>query len=239
MEAYLRIVRALPRPTQKQIGGFVEYVCSAHSWYKHIPIVPPGVAFHLFMNPHVACDKSVLPSGQIEFLVRKERGFHYAEWPTEEYREQCGYLDYVCSRSSVPAIYLLKKEPTLDELQALEEEDRVKQDHRLPVPDEILRAGEVNLTGVIHTWASQPFPWLRHLGRPGFEESSWPAETGGRDAFVKILETAERCDSLSLKDLEDFESCRLELDHLLNPERERQKALMRATVGRVLQLVYG
>jgi len=236
MEDYLKSVRALPAPSEKQIGNFVEYVCSAHSWYKHIPLVHPGVAFHLFLNPHVACDMSVLFSGQVEYRVRKERGFHYAEWPTEKYREECGYLDYHCSGSTVPTVHLLKKEPTSDELRALEEEDRVKRELPLLVPDEILRAGQVYLTGVIHEWASQPNFWLKLSRRPGFVESNWPAETGGRDTLVRILETSKRQVTDSSF---NAESWRLELDLLLNPERERQKALMRTTVRRVLQFVYG
>lgn len=78
------------------IAGFVDFVSSAHSWYKHLPLVPPGIPFHFFLNPHVACDMDRLPTRRIAYRKRLKRGFHYSEWPTSEYLKKCGYLDYRC-----------------------------------------------------------------------------------------------------------------------------------------------
>jgi hypothetical protein len=69
-----------------------------------------------------------------------------------------------------------------------------------------------------------------------FAQSDWPSETGGRATFISILEVAHRSEHL---DDERAESAYREMECLINPERQRLKGLMRETVAKVLELVYG
>ena len=104
------------------------------------------------------------------------------------------------------------------------------------VPEEILRAGTVNLTRIIHERASYPFAWLLAESWGGFAKSDWPSETGGRATFISILEAAHRSEHTHG---EHFESAHREMESLINPKRQRLKELMRDTVAKVLELVYG
>ena len=119
MDTYLEVVKRLPRPTAAQIDGFVVYVCGANSWYKHIPLTGPGTTFRLFVNPYVTCEVVSQRDGRVEYRERAKQGFHYNQWPTQEYREKCGYLDYRHSSESVPAVYLVQGPPTEKALREL------------------------------------------------------------------------------------------------------------------------
>lgn len=222
MEAYRKVVGALPAPSKEQVDGFVDFVSSAHSWYKQIPIVPPGIPFHFFLNPYVACELVTLRS-KLEYRERSTRGFHYSDWPTEDYRRKCGYLDYRESPESIPAIC----DP---------EDVRANRDRRILVPDEILRAGLVHLTGLIHPQASNPMTWVFLAQRfPWFLEASWPEDVEANEMWFKLVDLAKRYHELPPLDAESFAQG---LELFISPERERQKGLMRAAIERVLQLVY-
>jgi len=236
MEAYRKTAGALPIPSEKQIAGFVDFVSSAHSWYKHLPLVPPGVPFHFFLNPYVACDMRLLPCGEIEYRKRRKNGFHYSEWPTGRYLEECGHLDYRCFGHTAPIVMLIKGAPTEENIQAQLQGEAAKEKRSFQVPEEILRAGTVNLTGIIHERASYPFAWLLAESWAGFAKPDWPSETGGKATFISILEAAHRSKDLGR---EQAESTHREMEALINPERQRLKRLMRDTVAKVLELVYG
>jgi len=49
LEEYRALVSDLPRPTSQQIYNFVEFVASAHSWYKRLPYFLPGIPFHEYV----------------------------------------------------------------------------------------------------------------------------------------------------------------------------------------------
>ena len=236
MEAYRKTAAALPIPSEKQIGGFVDFVSSAHSWYKHLPLVPPGVPFHFFMNPHAACDMNLLPSGEIKYRKRRKNGFHYSEWPTEEYLNACGHLDYRCFGHTAPIVMPIKGALTEENIRVQLQGEAAKEKLSFQVPEEILRAGTIDLTGIIHERASYPFAWLLAESWGGLAKSDWPLETGGRATFISILEAAHRSEHL---EGERAASAHREMDALINPERQRLKRLMRDTVAKVLELVYG
>src|SRR5262245_60615061 len=50
LEEYFTLVEDVPLPTLEQRRSFVEYVCGAHSWYKHLPRFWPGLAFYFFID---------------------------------------------------------------------------------------------------------------------------------------------------------------------------------------------
>jgi len=236
MEAYRKTAGALPIPSEKQIAGFVDFVSSAHSWYKHLPLVPPGVPFHFFLNPYVACDMRLLPSGEIEYRKRRKNGFHYSEWPTGKYLKECGYLDYRCFEHTAPIVKPIEGALTEENIRAQLQGEAEKEKRSFQVPEEIFRAGTVNLTGIIHERASYSNIWIWLASQPEFAKSDWPSETGGKATFISILEAAHRSDQI--RD-EHAASAYREMESLINPERQRLKGLMRDTVAKVLELVYG
>lgn len=52
-ETYRALFVRMPPPTSEQIRNFCGYVSRKHSWYKKLPLLPPGEPFFLFLNPHV------------------------------------------------------------------------------------------------------------------------------------------------------------------------------------------
>jgi len=235
MEAYRKTAGALPPPSEKQIAGFVEFVSSAHSWYKHLPLVPPGVPFHFFLSPYVACDIGMRPTGENEYRRRREQGLHYSEWPTSEYRKKCGYLDYQCLQGVGTQVRLLEGPPNAENILA---QIRAGIDSDTPggkVPQEILLAGTVTLTGIIHRYACRSNLWRARARQCAFEKSDWPSETGGKATLTRFLDVAHLSDHHDTRDEEPASS---QIDALIEPERQRLKRLIREAVERVLALVY-
>ena len=79
MAEYMQVVRVLPRPSPEQISSFVAYVAGAHSWYKHLPLTPPGVQFFFFLDPNAGCDLLLGPGGTAKYRQRTEstQRFHH------------------------------------------------------------------------------------------------------------------------------------------------------------------
>jgi hypothetical protein len=71
---------ALAWPTAAQCSDFVEHLCWAHSWYKHLPF--GGASFVVFID-----------GGAGAGYEHHER-MHYGWKTTEEYRRRYGLLDY-------------------------------------------------------------------------------------------------------------------------------------------------
>lgn len=105
MQDWLRL-----RPTPDQYREFAEYLCAAHSWYKHLPLM--GRRFVVFLapdsgigsliavlhdsNPETVTGYSlVTPAEGPEFTDANPR-LHYGWKTTKEYRTRFGYLDYSC-----------------------------------------------------------------------------------------------------------------------------------------------
>src|SRR5206468_11185617 len=124
------------------IQGFVDYVATARSWYKHISLLPPGVPFSFFLNPFVAREEGY------PYRERTESGFHYSQWLTAKYLEQCGYLDYIAP-TAAPAFWVTPQaEPIVPSQKA----------QHVVVPRAVLDAGTVYVTGVIHSLSAQVGP---------------------------------------------------------------------------------
>src|SRR4051812_371805 len=87
-QRYVDSVADLPRPTLQQIGEFVEYVSTAHSWYKHLPLIPPGSPFTFYLDPNAGCEW-IENGSRSHFRERlanapeRER-FHYTWQPTSD-----------------------------------------------------------------------------------------------------------------------------------------------------------
>ena len=49
---YRMAMRQFAPPTDQQTQDFVDWVAQDHSWYKHLPLLPPGKLFVCFLHPH-------------------------------------------------------------------------------------------------------------------------------------------------------------------------------------------
>lgn len=111
------------RPTAEQVETFVEYLCEAHSWHKHLPLLE-GRRFVVFVAPDAGLGRLVAvrredglsletPTEGVEFTDEHPR-LHYGWKTTREYRARFGYLDYSCwdtddgghARDAGPAVRL-------------------------------------------------------------------------------------------------------------------------------------
>src|SRR4051812_13558723 len=95
-DAYLDLVSRLALPTLDQTARFVDFVARAHSWYKHIPVWPPGAPFTFFLDPNAGRSLVRLPTGDSAFVDRTDERdrFHYTWMLTSEYRARFGHWEY-------------------------------------------------------------------------------------------------------------------------------------------------
>ena len=278
MPTYWQEVQRLPPPSDTQISKFVDYVAGAHSWYKHLPLTPPGIPFHFFLDPYVGCDLAVQGARTL-YRERTEPGFHYSDLPTAEYRQRFGYLQYSANAgtsilvprakgtlvvssargpiSFTPTVCKWKRllgwfrhsVPTdvVDVLGAPASSPTIysAEQDRVSVPAEVLGAGSVELTGIIHPIASTLWIWRnrsRLIGGPQGRPIEWPAATGGPETLLRILRflqdnADEKGTHYQLGDtfLLGFHP---ELHRLVDPERQRLKKLMEQAIRRMVTLIY-
>lgn len=228
MMGYLEIVRRLERPSFEQVIDFVGYVCSAHSWYKHIPLRPPGAAFFFYLDPNAGCDLILHQAGREEYRERTEQGFHYNAIPTSEYRTRFGHLEHFVKAGT--RIMLGDPEGVLSTRNpgpaVLSKEGWVE------VPEELLRAGRVEVTGIIHPHCAEyGFGiWVYWLGSARSADLAWLNETFEHAAVERILNICQAPDP--------HRKLGKEIDRLVEPERNRQKRLMVEAVNCVLEVIY-
>ena len=109
---YLAAVTSHPPPTRTQLVEFAEYLCRAHSWYKHLPN-PPGRAFHVFFHPAAMMrNKDAAPATKADSAAGRnvaateipagERCFHYSEMSTRAYRTRFSICDFYCEEERMP-----------------------------------------------------------------------------------------------------------------------------------------
>lgn len=230
----------IPAPTDEQIAHFVEFVCGAKSWYKHLPLVLPGVSMYFFIDACAGLDRILLADGRVTFLQRSESlRFHYTWMPTSEYREHFGGLSFACAAGSELFMGVQIVDDTTNELiPGVLDPNWIfpviwtNQDNRFRLPQEILDAGCVEVTGVLHAAIDRPEYWEFYAKE--FEaEDNWPDESGGSGAFAAIL---ARCKVLN------FSSTNHEADPkiaaIVGRERERIKRNMASAIMRVRSIVY-
>jgi hypothetical protein len=244
LAAYRAMCQPLPLPTEQQMHAFAVFVSGAHSWYKHLSLFPPGVAFRFFLDPYAGMQRIITADGHVNVEERIECGFHYSWIPTAEYREKYGYMAFSqsngtrvgdasdsnrvkVSSDSVPEIYDPRRQAIVR------------------LPGEVVVAGTALITGLVHASGSE---WLRRWSH-WLDHVEWPEESGGQETRTKILERCEllardpgQMERLSLGDPRLSGEFNLlfgdyPLYELVLPERKRQLAGMVATMQRICALV--
>jgi hypothetical protein len=121
MDDYLKLVSELPLPTIEQTRAFSDHVSKAHSWYKRLPVIPPGHVFLFFLDPQAgrivheygrhdsptmlaSAPKGVhRPLTTITDIKDQSRCGHYSMKPTCDYLAQFGHWNYaLCSSTDFP-----------------------------------------------------------------------------------------------------------------------------------------
>ncbi len=156
---YRDLLRSVPRPTDEQAEAFARFVSEAHSWYKHLPLLPPGTPFRFFVDPYAGFHQEIV-KGQAVLVPSATHGFHYSSLPTRQYQTRFGHLAYACRAGwSVSLVF--------DDGSALKGPDTSGAGVFTPdgqfggLPPEVVEAGTEYLTGVIHRRAAwNPQAWL-------------------------------------------------------------------------------
>jgi hypothetical protein len=168
------------------MDAFAEFVCNAHSWYKHLPLLPPGRPLQFYVDAAAGMQLRSMPDGRVLAEPRLEPGFHYSWLRTAEYRERFGYLAFSREHGTIVSLY------KGDGSQLVASDDA----HRYfdcsaggvrPLPSEVLRAGRAFVSAVIHTMGSREFVSTLDSVPADF---SWPEQSGGAATLAQILERA-------------------------------------------------
>jgi hypothetical protein len=242
---YRELLAGVPEPSLEQIEAFARFVSTAHSWYKHLPLLPPGVPMTLFLDPGAGAQlhrrqgrthtAGQPPKARLPLLLAKDgrvpgpfrsRRLRQERWHGTVVSLIRADGSQLIPSDDKPAIF----EPHQAELVAL--------------PDEVLEAGVAHVSGVVDPRASLPALW-RLSRNSDASRVDWPAESGGAAVLAQILERV-RALSGHPKRIEPpldadrdhlIGGCDLVLYRLLTPERERQRAGMVAALERVVDLV--
>jgi hypothetical protein len=251
LDEYRQLVSSLPPPTDHQIRAFALFVSEARSWYKHLPLLPPGVPFHFFIDPCSGMDCIILGNGRVTYRDRTTDTprFHYTWMTTAEYRSRFCWLAFGAAAgrevsvirgniSQLPVQASAPRQKDVEEVTEVRPINEVRlsihtaEGEEFQLPQEVLDAGATLLTGVIHSRAGAVAAlWL---GRNPDEHQwlLWPQETGGSETARTI---AGRCRQIGRQNLPREDP---ELDRLLTPERRRLQEQMVFAINRVVALLY-
>lgn len=158
LQEYRALARSLPVPTPLQARQFAEYVAGAHSWYKHLRLLPAGTPIQIFLDPAAGMQRTQSADGSMAVAPRDEQGFHYSWLPTAAYRERFGYLAF--SKSSGTSVSLTtaaggRLVPSDDAPCVYDPAQRTW--HALP--EEALVAGRAFISGIVHRYAAWTGLW--------------------------------------------------------------------------------
>jgi len=259
LTAYKERCQRLPQPTEAQIAGFLSYVFEAHSWYKHLPAFPPGRTFQFYISPYAGCDTVVDSDGTPHFVERlgQDPLLHYSQLPTAEYRRRFGFLQYRTLAGT--AVAGVDKDSRL----RYPANDVALKPDRLgdgSVPRNVLAAGSVELTAVIHPDMAKPQNWRFHYKMlAALDEVVWPEESGGNRTVKQVREAYDAwlvgiyglkangffdiprenrvTDGFDpMASLAEIATGRL--NEVLKPERNRLRHNAQAAIKRLLSVVY-
>jgi hypothetical protein len=167
---------------------------------------------------------------------------------TDEYRTRFGSLAFACAAGT--ELYLPLSVQLMDnrEIRGFLANNpsrasiHVTEEIEYRLPPEVLDAGSIRLTGVIHRLTAKPWVWLQLLPKNS-DPCGWPEEAGGSDTFQKII---ARCDAIRRASTQSdvaekhpgLDGIDEELTTLLAPERNRLQRQMILAISRMITVVY-
>jgi hypothetical protein len=193
--------------------------------------MPPGVLFNFFIDKYAGWDREMLGTRRAGLYKRTEQGFSKHAIPTQQYRSRFGYLGFIVPRDRIAAV------PADDGWMYC-------------LPPEILQAGQVRLTSVIHNHTAAYCYWDQRIRADRME---WPLESGGRVALEKVFDRCRKMREPTFKKepmklneqfseshpeaAENLISADSVLYELFEPERRRQKAEIIKSIDRVCEVI--
>ena len=244
---YRALAGALPVPTRSQVRQFAEYVAGAHSWYKHLRLLPARAPVQVFLDPAAGMQRTQSADGSVSVAPRGKQGFHYSWLPTAEYRHRFGCLAF--SKSSGTSVSL----GTGDGQRLVPADDApcvYDPAHGTwhALPEEALTAGRAYISGIVHASASWTGLWQDVIQRT--ERFDNVLEKGeGLEIAKRIL---DRCQQLKedparaepapaaegeAKHQPGLSAFDLPLHRLVEAERQRQIEAIAAAAERLVRLV--
>jgi CheY-like chemotaxis protein len=240
---YRALARALPVPLPQQVRQFAEYVAGAHSWYKHLPLLPAKTPIQVFLDPAAGMQVWRTPDGSGRAEIREESGFHYSWLRTADHHHRFGHLAF--SKSSGSSVTLLSGDgsaqvPSDDAPFVYDPAKRAF----YQLPEEALMAGRAFISAIVHTQSSQRWLWedaIRAVER--FDQVLEPID--GLEIGKRIL---DRCEALKRdparaepapprhKHASSLETLDVPLARLIEAERQRQVEELAAAATRVIRL---
>lgn len=161
---YRALARTMPLPSSAQLREFAGYVAEAHSWYKHLRLLPARAPIQIFLDPAAGMQLVQDAQGRVSAAVREKPGLHYSWLPTAQHRQRFGHLAF--SRSSGTSVSLVAR----DGSRAIGSDDApgiydpvARALRRLP--EEVLAAGRAYIGGIVHRLASSNRLWQDVIAR--------------------------------------------------------------------------
>lgn len=220
--SYRELVASLPLPTAEQADRFTEYVCGAHSWYKHLPCTLPGALFVVFLDPNAGREQLLKHDGRTAYRdrVKGDTEFHYTWTPTATYLETYGHWHYATDHGT-RFITRPQADPSTRVLGPGLAEVLGPDGTVVPVPPDLLAAGSVHLTAHVHeTFVAEYIAPMAQMMRRLHAHPS----RSDQDLFEYVDSYAH--------DLAGF-------DREIEAIRARQRAELRDTLDRVRALLAG
>jgi hypothetical protein len=234
-------------PTPLQLRRFAEFVAGAHSWYKHLRVLPARAPLQFFLDPAAGMQLIQAADGRVTAAFRDKQGLHYSWLPTSAYRERFGYLGF--SKSSGTSVSLESADGSRlvgsdDAPRVYDPEARAS----YQLPEEALMAGRAFISAIVHEAASSRDFWQRTIERTERFDDVLD-RIDGLEVGKRIL---ERCRVLkedpsqaepgSPREGDAFHEARLAafdfpLHQLVEAERQRQIEGMVAAAARLIRLV--
>ncbi len=252
LDQYRALTYHLTRPTRAQLEAFALHVSQAHSWYKHLPIAPPGKRFCFYIDPFAGMDIVQRSAGKYEVQWRDRGGFHYNQLATAEHRQKFGYMAFCSGGIEVVPEALKNIEGlTLPSGNAAVVYDPATRGFGA-LPVEVLVAGVARFSSVVHDLIE----CSGFLGGYVFSNTDlfdvrqkplyWPEESGGlamldriRERLRELRRIDEAQASLPSEQHRDSYSEDPVIGESLAPERRRQHLGMVAAAERVMRLIAG
>ena len=266
LAGYRKAVTNVPRPAKQQMEDFADYVAGAKSWYKHLPLFPPGKPFTFYVDPQAGLDRIIQKDGQTVFVTRTKDTphFHYAWRTTEKYRSSYGHLAFASAAGTRLLTSVSGRLSDNREIRGAIDNNpcrasiHVTADGEYQLPQEILHAGTTPITGIVHDLCTST--WFLNAGYAKAESVPWPEETGGAKTGRSVAKLCRALETLyaqidkdaknfraknpddTFKDLEPIYAQARPIEDeflsLLAPERSRLRREMVGAMNRVVALAW-